>query len=124
MSEKNKMTITQALNELLSKVGSIKSHDYYSASSGINIPMVLVTPKFTKTDSMGNEIFPGGIVAFTTTGKSPGSQVGILLGFTEQGYRVLPFNTRRNNPEWRTLTRGINTPYDVWLVKSKGSAIR
>lgn len=123
MSEKNKMTMTQALNELLSKVGSIKSHDYYASSSGINIPMVLVTPKFTKTDSMGNEIFPGDIVAFTTTGKSPGSQVGILLGFTEQGYRVLPFSTSRNNPDWRTLTRSPYTPYDVLLVKSKGAVI-
>ncbi|YP_010844041.1 hypothetical protein PP427_gp185 [Salmonella phage KM16] len=37
MSEKNKMTMTQALNELLSKVGSIKAHDYYASSSGINI---------------------------------------------------------------------------------------
>lgn len=123
MSEKNKMTMTQALNELLSKVGSIKSHDYYTSSSGINIPMVLVTPKFTKPDSMGNEINPGDIVAFTTTGKSPGSQVGILLGFTEQGYRVLPFQTSRNNPDWRTLSRSPYTPYDVWLVKSKGAVI-
>ena len=116
------MTITEAWQKFFDEHKKLRSHDYYDASSGINIPSALVTAEFTRPDSMGNEINPGDIVALDKGGKYAGILVGILLGYTKQGYRVAAWNTGIKE-EYRTLKGGIHTPHQVFLVKRMGSTI-
>ena len=117
------MSISTAWNKLFNDIKGLRSDEYYSFSSGINIPIELVTPQWIKPDSMGNEIAPGDIVASDKSGKYSGCMVGILLGWTEQGYRVAGFQTSTNFPEHRTIEGSLRSPHQVFLVKSMNSTV-
>lgn len=117
------MSISNTWNKLFNSIKGLRSDEYYSFSSGINIPIELVTPQWIKSDSMGNEIAPGDIVALDKSGKYSGCMVGILLGWTEQGYRVAGFQTSTKFPEHRTIEGSLRSPHQVFLVKSMNSTV-
>lgn len=116
------MSIVKTFEKFYKENYKILSHEYYD-SDGVDIPSELVTPNNTKLDSMGNEIQPGDLVAcHRVGGGSTSSNVAILLGFTPNGYRVVPFYT---SPiaENRILCSHMISPPVVFLVKSKSSPI-
>lgn len=117
------MSISNTWNKLFNDIKGIRSDEYYEFSSGINIPIELVTPQWIKPDSMGNEIAPGDIVAFDKGGKTSGCMVGILLGWTEQGYRIAGFQTSTRFPEHRYIEGSLRSPHQVFLVKSMNSTV-
>lgn len=117
------MSISKTWNKLFNSIKGLRSDEYYHASSGINIPIELVTPQWIKPDSMGNEIAPGDIVALDKGGKYSGCMVGILLGWTEGGYRVAGFRTTVNFPEQRIVEGSLRSPHQVFLVKSMNSTV-
>jgi hypothetical protein len=116
------MTISDVWNMLYRNISGIRSHEYYESSTGINIPIELVTPKFKKLDAIGNEIEPGDIIA-CDGGKWYGIELGILLGWTKNGYRVAPFHTNSNHEDSRKLKGGLISPHTVFLIKRKNSTI-
>ncbi|WOF01282.1 hypothetical protein vBEnt31_000153 [Enterobacter phage vB_Ent31] len=117
------MSISNTWNKLFNDIKGLRSDEYYEFSSGINIPIELVTPQWIKPDSMGNEIAPGDIVAFDKGGKTSGCMVGILLGWTEQGYRIAGFQTSTRFPEHRYIEGSLRSPHQVFLVKSMNSTV-
>ena len=117
------MSISKTWHKVFKSIQGLRSDEYYSFSSGINIPIELVTPQWIKSDSMGNEIAPGDIVALDKSGKYSGCMVGILLGWTEQGYRVAGFQTSTKFPEHRTIEGSLRSPHQVFLVKSMNSTV-
>ena len=119
------MSISKTWHKVFKNIQGLRSMDYYDASSGINIPIELVTPQWIKPDSMGNEIHPGDIVAFDKGGKTSGCMVCILLGWTELGYRVagVQTQTRETLAEHRTVECSLRSPHQVFLVKAKGSVV-
>ncbi|QEG13198.1 hypothetical protein KAALPHA_180 [Klebsiella phage vB_KaeM_KaAlpha] len=118
------MSISTAWNKLFNDIKGLRSDEYYSFSSGINIPIELVTPQWIKPDSMGNEIAPGDIVALDKSGKYSGCMVGILLGWTEQGYRVAGFRTQcEQYASQRVIEGSLRSPHQVFLVKSMNSTV-
>ena len=117
------MNISNTWNKLFNDIKGLRSDEYYEFSSGINIPIELVTPQWIKPDSMGNEIAPGDIVAFDKGGKTSGCMVGILLGWTEQGYRIAGFQTSTRFPEHRYIEGSLRSPHQVFLVKSMNSTV-
>lgn len=117
------MSINNTWNKLFNDIKGLRSDEYYEFSSGINIPIELATPQWIKPDSMGNEIAPGDIVAFDKGGKTSGCMVGILLGWTEQGYRIAGFQTSTRFPEHRYIEGSLRSPHQVFLVKSMNSTV-
>ncbi|QQG32267.1 hypothetical protein CkP1_0153 [Citrobacter phage CkP1] len=84
--------------------------------------MELVTPQWIKTDSIGNEISPGDLVSCDGT-RGWRAEVGILLGWTENGYRVAPFCTNSKVEHNRIIKSNLISPNVVFLVKRKNSTI-
>lgn len=115
------MNIRAAFNTFYQENYKLLAHEYYDAQ-GVPIPNDLVTPKHVKTDSLGNEIQPGDLVSYYCDGSLSAASVGILLGFTPKGYRVVPFHTSPI-PEHRVLLSHMDSPHRVFLVKSKSSPI-
>lgn len=118
------MSISNTWNKLFEDIKGLRSDEYYHHSSGINIPIALVTPQWIKPDTMGNEIAPGDIVALDRGGKYSGCLVGILLGWTEQGYRVAGFKTQsQHHAAQRTIEGSLRSPHQVFLVKAMNSTV-
>lgn len=115
------MNIIATFNAFYHENYKLFAHEYYSAE-GVPIPSELVTPKHVKTDSLDNEIQPGDLVSYYCGGSHSAASVGILLGFTPKGYRVVPFYTSPI-PNHRVLGSHMDSPHRVFLVKSKSSPI-
>lgn len=112
------MTINEAFQDLYENLKGLTSNQYYDGP-GFSPRAELITPKNKKLDSMGNELVPGDMVAYSLSSATSSCQLGILLGWTPEGYRVVGFRTHLSNPEYRTLASHTDKPYQCFLVKRK-----
>lgn len=115
------MNITQSWRNLRVDLNTMTANDYLETSQPLVINKILVTAQHYKNDQIGQELSPGDIVAF-----SPGAAntivIGILLGFTKEGYRCAKFNNAVEEHN-RTLACYLFTPHTVFRVQSKEAVI-
>lgn len=71
-----------------------------------------------KHDMIGNHISPGDIVSYSSIGGGKGLSVGVLLGFTREGYRVAYYPYYHNRDKDSVVhTYCMETPFQVTLVR-------
>lgn len=87
-----------------------------------NDPELEIHPKLMqgtpKEDMIGNLISVGDIVSFSSTGPWKGISVGVILGFTKEGFRVAVYEYYHTRDYDKDVFAYImNTPHQVILVR-------
>ncbi|ASZ76381.1 hypothetical protein [Proteus phage PM2] len=87
-----------------------------------NDPELEIHPKLMqgtpKEDMIGNLISVGDIVSFSSTGPWKGISIGVILGFTKEGFRVAVYEYYHPRDYDKDVFAYImNTPHQVILVR-------
>ncbi|QQV89596.1 hypothetical protein SJ_178 [Proteus phage SJ_PmiM] len=87
-----------------------------------NDPELEIHPKLMqgtpKEDLIGNSISVGDVVSFSSTGSWKGISVGVVLGFTKDGFRVAVYEYNHvRDYDKEVFAYSMNTPPQVTLLR-------